>query len=114
MEGPIGLIVKGRTALFLKGHDPGAAGALAVINRYRIGDSEGIPELNLKVVPRPGALSELSWQYGFFSIGDNRRLRLAAGPFDPELDELVKTMDRLPEAPNAEDLGLGDQGQSGG
>jgi len=115
MEEVIGLIIKGGTALFLRGADPGAEAALSIVNRYRTGDFDAVPEHNLEVAPRPADLSTLSWKYGFFSIGVSRPLRLEPGPFDPEL-QLIATSLQFPsaDAPNAEDFDLGDQGQSGG
>jgi hypothetical protein len=93
MEAPIGLIVKGGTALFLQGDDPGAVSALSIVSRYRIEDFAAISEHGLKEVPRPSELSTLSWKYGFFTMGINMRMRLEPGPFDPELTELVRTLD---------------------
>ncbi len=93
MDSPIGLIVKGGTALFLQGPDPGAGVALSIVNHYRVGDFDAITEHNLEVVPRPQNLSDLSWKYGFFTIGVSMPLRIEPGPFDSELQELVKTME---------------------
>jgi hypothetical protein len=115
MEEVIGLIIKGGTALFLRGSDPGAEAALSIVNRYRTGDFDAVSEHNLQVAPRPPDLSTLSWKYGFFSIGVSGSSRLEPGPFDPEL-QLIATALQFPaaDAPNAEDFDLGDQGQSGG
>ena len=95
MAGPIGLIVKGGSALFLRGPDPGAATALFVIDHYRLRDFEAVSEQGLEIVPRPTDLSMLAWKYGFFTI-TGQRLRLVPGPFDSELEALVKTLAPAP------------------
>ena len=95
MDQPIGLIVKGGPALFLQGPDPGAVVALSIVNRYRMGDFDAVPEHGLVIFPRPQDLSGPAWKYGFFSIGASMPLRLEPGPFDSALQDVVKAMDEF-------------------
>jgi hypothetical protein len=115
MDEPVGLIIKGGTALFLQGPDPGDVVALSIANRYRIRDFDAMSEYSLQVVTRPLDLSTLSWKYGFFSIGVSRPLKLEPGPFDSELQALVKTMDVGAQKPAPEeqsDLDASERGEA--
>ena len=95
----IGLIVKGATSLFLEGPDPAAAGAVAVINRYkgmnlRSWESK-LSQLNLKHVTRPRPLSRdgLGWAYVFVALTEGDERRLEPGPFDAELTSIVAAIE---------------------
>ena len=62
MEEVVGLIIKGGTALFLRGSDPGAEAALSIANRYRTGDFDAaVPlayyQLSLTFSRRTGGIT---------------------------------------------------------
>jgi hypothetical protein len=69
-----GLIVKGATAIFLEGADPGTLLALALVDALRNSDSRSwashLDEINLRRAPRPKPLtrSSLSWAYVFVAV----------------------------------------------
>jgi hypothetical protein len=102
----IGLIVKGATALFLEGPDPGAASAIALINRYTGGNVRSwkakLSGLNLQLAVRPLPLSRqaLAWAYVFVVLTEGADRRLEPGPFDAELADVVETIEaeRKPRA----------------
>jgi len=95
----IGLIVKGPTAMFLEGSDPGPDGAVALINRCTIGNSRSVAlkfeELDLCLAPRPKPLlrEALDWAYVFVALTQGDERRLAPGPFDPELTGVVTAIE---------------------
>ena len=95
----IGLIVKGATALFLKGTDPGPENAVAVINRHKMGNmrswSVKLSELNLEHDLRPAPLSgaSLAWAYVFVVLTEDDNHRLEPGPFDDELAAVVREIE---------------------
>jgi hypothetical protein len=67
----IGLIVKGDSALFVEGSNPGPGAAVALVNRYRVGTSRSLETklsaLNLRRVKRPRPLRRqaLAWAFVF-------------------------------------------------
>lgn len=91
----IGLIVKGASAIFLAGSDPGSELAIAFVNRYRMGNSRSLETKlsasNLQQVARPRPLSRegLAWAYVFVTLTDGDERRLEPGPFDDELAGVV-------------------------
>jgi len=95
----IGLIVKGSTALFLEGNDPGAEAAVALVNRHKMGNIRSLAskfaELGVQPTARPMPLvrGALTWAYVFVALteGDDRRLQ--PGPFDDELACLVAVIE---------------------
>jgi hypothetical protein len=95
----IGLVVKGATVLFLKGNDPGPENAVAVINRYKMGNmrswSVKLSELNLQHDLRPAPLSgaSLAWEYVFVVLTEGDSHRLEPGPFDDELAGVVQEIE---------------------
>jgi hypothetical protein len=95
----IGLIVKGATALFMEGNDPGPDDAVAVINRYKMGNMRSwtakISELNLEHGVRPSPLSPatLAWAYVFVIATEADNRRLEPGPFDDELAGVVREIE---------------------
>ncbi|MBZ5605819.1 MAG: hypothetical protein LAO79_26265 [Acidobacteriia bacterium] len=97
-----GLIVKGSTALFIKGSDPGAQDAVGLINRIRAGNSRScetkLDALNLERVARPVPLSResLSWAYVFVALTEGDERRLEPGPFDDELTRIVAAIEAAP------------------
>ena len=104
----IGLIVKGSAALFVEGSDPGPEAAVALVNRYRAGNSRSLETklwtLNLRhtVRPRPLPRSALAWAYVFVALTEGDHHRLEPGPFDPELTDVVKAIEADQEpAPEA-------------
>ncbi len=82
----IGLIVKGSTALFMQGADPGSEGAVGLINRYRLGNSRSweakLSALNMEHVVRPIPLlrESLAWAYVFLTHTERDDHRLEPGP----------------------------------
>ena len=94
-----GLIVKGSTALFLSGNDPGAQDAVALVNRVRVGNSRScetkLNALNLERVARPVPLSResIAWAYVFVALTDGDERRLEPGPFDEELTSIVTAIE---------------------
>jgi hypothetical protein len=95
----IGLIVKGATAIFLEGADPGTLLALALVDAIRKGDSRSwashLEEINLQRATRPKPLTRdaLAWVYVFVTIGEPEHTRLEPGPFDDELARLVEDIE---------------------
>jgi hypothetical protein len=95
----IGLIVKGATALFLEGADPGTLLALALVDAVRSEDSRSwashLDEIKLQRVARPKPLTRefLGWVYVFVMIGEPEHTRLEPGPFDDELARLVEAIE---------------------
>ncbi len=95
----IGLIVKGATALFMEGNDPGPENAVAVINRYKMGNMRSwtakLSELNLKHGLRPTPLScaSLAWAYVFVILTEGDNHRLEPGPFDDELADVIRAIE---------------------
>jgi len=100
----IGLVVKGATALFLKGSDPGPEAAVGLVNRYKTGNTRSLANklnaLNIEHVGRPVQLSRLAlaWAYVFVALTEGDESRLEPGPFDPELAGVVEAIeaDQLP------------------
>lgn len=90
-----GLIVKGSTALFLLGNDPGAQDAVALVNRVRVGNGRScenkLHALKLERVARPVPLlrESIAWAYVFVALTDGDERRLEPGPFDDELTSIV-------------------------
>ena len=104
----IGLMVKGSAALFVEGSDPGPEAAVALVNRYRVGNSRSLETklrtLNLRhaVRPRPLPRSALAWAYVFVALTEGDDHRLEPGPFDPELAGVVAAIETDQElAPEA-------------
>ena len=95
----IGLIIKGATALFLNGKDPGRENAVAVINRYKMGNMRSwslkLSELNLEHAVRPVPFSgaSLAWAYVFVVLTEGDIHRLEPGPFDDELAAVVREIE---------------------
>ena len=91
----IGLIVKGPTALFVEGANPGSEGAVALVNRYRAGNNRSLETkltaLNLRPVARPSPLPRraIAWGYVFVVLTEGDEQRLEPGPFDVELSAIV-------------------------
>ena len=94
-----GLIVKGSTALFLTGNDPGAQDAVALVNRVRAGNGRScerkLAALQLERVARPKPLSDesIAWAYVFLAATEGDERRLAPGPFDDELTNFVSAIE---------------------
>src|SRR5215470_9713814 len=94
-----GLIVKGSTALFLAGNDPGAQDAVALVNRVRAGNGRScenkLAALRLERVARPEPLSSASiaWAYVFLALTEGDERRLEPGPFDDELTSFVTAIE---------------------
>jgi len=94
-----GLIVKGSTALFLTGNDPGAQDAVGLVNRARAGNRRScetkLAALELARVARPVPLSResIAWAYVFVALTEGDERRLEPGPFDDELARLVATIE---------------------
>ena len=94
-----GLIVKGSTALFLTGNDPGAQDAVALVNRVRAGNGRScenkLAELQLERVARPKPLSgeSIAWAYVFLALTEGDQQRLEPGPFDDELTSFVTAIE---------------------
>jgi hypothetical protein len=94
-----GLVVKGTTALFLKGPDPGADAAVGLVNRYKTGTARSFENklnaLNIEHVGRPVQLSrlDLAWAYVFVALTEGDESRLEPGPFDPELAGVVQAIE---------------------
>ena len=94
-----GLIVKGSTALFVTGNDPGAQDAVALVNRVRAGNGRScdnkLAALQLERVPRPKPLSRetIAWAYVFVALTEGDERRLEPGPFDDELATLVTSIE---------------------
>jgi hypothetical protein len=94
-----GLIVKGSTALFLVGRDPGSQEAVALVNRLRAGNSRSwankLDALGMERVERPVPLSResLDWAYVFVALTEGDDRRLEPGPFDEELMNIVATVE---------------------
>ncbi len=104
----IGLIVKGTAALFVEGSDPGPEAAVALVNRYRAGNSRSLETklrtLNLRHAfrPRPLPRSALAWGYVFVALTEGDDHRLEPGPFEPELAGVVAAIETDQElAPEA-------------
>jgi hypothetical protein len=96
-----GLIVKGSTALFVSGSDPGAQDAVALVNRVRAGNSRScetkLDALKLEHTARPVPLSpeSIAWAYVFVALTEGDERRLEPGPFDEELTRMVKAIEAL-------------------
>jgi hypothetical protein len=94
-----GLIVKGSTALFLAGNDPGAQDAVALVNRVRGGNSRScetkLGALKLERVARPVPLSRetIGWAYVFVALTEGDERRLEPGPFDAELTTMITSIE---------------------
>jgi hypothetical protein len=94
-----GLIVKGSTALFLAGNDPGAQDAVALVNRVRAGNGRScevkLAALKLERVARPKPLSHesIAWAYVFLALTEGDERRLEPGPFDDELTSFVTAIE---------------------
>ena len=94
-----GLIVKGSTALFLKGNDPGVQDAVSLVNRVRAGNSRScetkLDALKLEHTARPVPLSRdsLAWAYIFSVLTEGDERRLEPGPFDDELSGIVAAIE---------------------
>ena len=94
-----GLIVKGSTALFLEGNDPGPQEAVALVNRLRGGNSRSwatkLDALNLERVARPVPLSRQSimWAYVFTALTEGDERRLEPGPFDDKLAGIITAVE---------------------
>jgi len=94
-----GLIVKGSTALFLSGNDPGAQDAVALVNRVRGGNIRScetkLDALKLERIPRPTPLSRdsIAWAYVFVALTEGDERRLEPGPFDDELTGIVTAIE---------------------
>jgi len=94
-----GLIVKGSTALFLRGNDPGAQDAVALVNRVRAGNGRScenkLAALQLERVARPKPLSgeSIAWAYVFLALTEGDERRLEPGPFDEELTNFVTAIE---------------------
>jgi len=94
-----GLIVKGSTALFVAGNDPGAQDAVALVNRVRAGNGRScdnkLAALQLERVARPRPLSgeSIAWAYVFVALTEGDERRLEPGPFDDELASFVSTIE---------------------
>ena len=95
----IGLIVKGSTAVFVTGNDPGAQDAVALVNRVRAGNGRScenkLAALQLERVARPKPLSgqSIAWAYVFVALTEGDERRLEPGPFDDELTTLVTAIE---------------------
>ena len=95
----IGLIVKGANALFVEGSNPGSEAAVALVNRYRAGNSRSLETklnaLNLSHVgrPRPLPRQALAWAYVFVVLTEGDEHRLEPGPFDVELSTVVAAIE---------------------
>jgi hypothetical protein len=98
-ENMTGLIIKGSTALFVEGNDPGAQDAVGLVNRLRGGNSRSLETklvaLKLQHVARPPALSRRSigWAYVFLTLTEGDEQRLEPGPFDDELTSIVMAIE---------------------
>lgn len=94
-----GLIVKGSTALFVTGNDPGPQEAVALVNRVRAGNGRScenkLAALNLARAPRPVPLSResIAWAYVFVALTEGDERRLEPGPFDEELTGIVTAVE---------------------
>ncbi|HLH37689.1 MAG TPA: hypothetical protein VKX39_00960 [Bryobacteraceae bacterium] len=94
-----GLIVKGSTAFFVEGNDPGAQDALGLVNRLRGGNTRSLETkltaLNLRLAARPAELSRqsLAWAYVFLTLTEGDEQRLEPGPFDDELAGIVMSIE---------------------
>src|SRR5258706_7648953 len=94
-----GLIIKGSTALFLEGNDPGPQDAVGLVNRLRGGNSRSLETkldaLKLRHVARPLALSRqsIAWAYVFVALTEGDERRLEPGPFDEELTSIVTAIE---------------------
>lgn len=95
----IGLIVKGSTALFLEGNDPGPQDAVGLVNRARAGNARSwatkIDALMLDRVARPVPLSRraIGWAYVFTALTEGDERRLEPGPFDDELASMIAVIE---------------------
>jgi len=98
-ENMTGLIIKGSTALFVEGNDPGAQDAVGLVNRLRGGNSRSLETklvaLKLQHIPRPTGLSRrsLGWAYVFLTLTEGDEQRLEPGPFDAELTSIVMAVE---------------------
>ena len=94
-----GLIIKGSTALFVEGNDPGAQDAVGLVNRLRGGNSRSLETkldaLKLQHIARPLRLSRpsLAWAYVFLALTEGDEQRLEPGPFDDELANIVRMIE---------------------
>jgi hypothetical protein len=94
-----GLIVKGSTAVFVTGNDPGAQNAVALINRLIAGNSRSwatkLDELNLERAVRPVPLlrESIDWAYVFVALTEGDERRLEPGPFDQELTCIISSVE---------------------
>jgi hypothetical protein len=94
-----GLIVKGSTAVFITGNDPGAQNAVALINRFIAGNSRSwatkLDGLNLERAARPVPLlrESLDWSYVFVALTEEDERRLEPGPFDQELTTIITSVE---------------------
>jgi hypothetical protein len=94
-----GLIVKGDAAVFLEGSDPGPQDAVALVNRFRGGNSRSwatkLEALNLEhgVRPKPLKRASLAWAYVFTVLTEGENGRLEPGPFDDELTCVVRDIE---------------------
>lgn len=108
----VGLIIKGSTAMFLEGADPGSPNAAVIVDRLRTRKhwplALRLDELCLKPVarPRPLARSSLNWAYVFVSLSENDDRRLEPGPFDDDLAGVVKAIE-AEQGPGARSIAAG-------
>jgi hypothetical protein len=95
----IGLIVKGATAMFLEGTDPGPENAVALANRSKMGNKRSLAsklaQLSLTPTARPKPLlrKALAWAYLFVTATEGDERRLEPGPFDTELAHVVAAIE---------------------
>lgn len=95
-----GLIVKGSTALFLSGNDPGPQDAVGLVNRFRSGNSRScatkLDALALERVSRPSPLTRqsITWAYVFVALTEGDERRLEPGPFDDELTSIITAVEQ--------------------
>jgi hypothetical protein len=94
-----GLIVKGSTAVFVTGNDPGAQNAVALINRLIGGNSRSwankLDELSLERAARPVPLlrEAIDWVYVFVALTEGDERHLEPGPFDRELTSIIASVE---------------------
>jgi hypothetical protein len=94
-----GLIIKGSTAVFVTGNDPGAQNAVGLINRLIAGNGRSwatkLDQLSLERAARPVPLlrESLDWAYVFVALTEGDERRLEPGPFDQELTAIITSVE---------------------
>ena len=107
----IGLVVKGGTAKFIEGPDPGLWFARALADAVRKDESRAwaswLPFVKLQPVQRPKPLTRdsLAWAHVFTRSQYDPR-RLEPGPFDDELAGIVREIEAEQREVTGRDVSL--------